>query len=138
VAKPKIERRARTARKPKALDFGERTVAFNRYMVVYSNNFDGNLSSAWRAGSTLISCYQNTTFVGTITFYSTGERMNGGYVDANGVVVVEYPISSFTDVLHLLQTSTSLNLLFVERDLNGNPLSHRVGAVMVNTKPVGS
>jgi len=117
---------------------GEYTVAFNQYNVVYSNNLQGNLSSPWRAGATSIGCYKDGNFVGVICFYNTAERMGGGYVDANGVVVIEYPIEKFEDVMRILRTFTNLSLLFVERDLQGNPLAHRVGAIMTfQKKPIG-
>jgi hypothetical protein len=71
---------------------GENTVEFNSYNVVYSNNVSGNLSSAWRAGVTEIGCYKDNDFVGLIAFYETTENMHGGYIDANGIVAIEYPI----------------------------------------------
>jgi len=117
---------------------GENSVAFNKYVVVYSNNVSGNLSSAWRAGVTEIGCYMNTDFVGTISFYETTENMNGGYIDANGVIVVEYPIAEFEDVMRILRTFKNLSLLFVENDQQGVPLAHPVGALMTfQYKPIG-
>lgn len=109
---------------------GEYSVDFNKYIVVYSNNVTGNLGSTWRAGETSIDCYKNDKFVGVICFYETTERMHGGYIDSNGVVVIEYPIREFKDIMRILKTFNNLSLLFVERDLNGTPLTHPVGAVM--------
>jgi hypothetical protein len=60
--------------------------------------------------------------------------MNGGYIDGNGVVVMEYPIEEFEDVMRILKTYGSLSLLFVENDLQGVPLAHPVGAVMTFAK----
>ncbi len=113
---------------------GEHTVDFNKYIVVYSNNFDGNLSSTWRAGETSISCYKDDAFVGVISFYESAERMGGGYIDANGVFVVEFPVEKFGDIMRTLKTFSSLSLLFVEKDLSGTPLAHRVGALMTFQK----
>ena len=113
---------------------GECTVDFNKYIVVYSNNVNGNLSSPWRAGETCIECYKDDLFVGSIVFYEMHENMNGGYVDGNGVVVMEYPIEEFEDVMRILKTFGSLSLLFVEKDLQGVPLAHPVGAVMTFAK----
>ena len=109
---------------------GEYTVDFNKYIVVYSNNYEGNLSSRWRAGCTSIDCYKDGNFVGVISFYECNENMGGGYVAGNGVVVVEYPIEEFENVLRILKTFNNLSLLFVERDTSGAPLAHKVGAVM--------
>jgi len=117
---------------------GEHTVEFNKYIVVYSNNFSGNLQSSWRAGETSISCYKDDQFVGVIDFYKTNETMNGGYVAGNGVVVIEYPIAKFEDVMRILKTFNNLYLLFVERNYQGVPLSHRIGAIMTFAKkPIG-
>jgi len=113
---------------------GECTVDFNKYVVVYSNNVNGNLSSPWRAGGTSIECYKDDQFVGSMVFYEMHENMNGGYVDANGVVVMEYPIEEFEDVMRILRTFGNLSLLFVEKDLQGVPLAHPVGAVMTFAK----
>jgi hypothetical protein len=118
---------------------GEISAQFNKYMLVYSNNFTGNLGSPWRAGGTSIGCYQDDKFVGTIAFYVTAERMHGGYVDPNGVIVVEYPIERFEDVMRTLKTFNNLYLLFVENDNQGTPLAHPVGAVMTfEMKPIGA
>jgi hypothetical protein len=118
---------------------GEISVDFNKYNVVYSNNFEGNLSSEWRAGVTDIDCYKDGNFVGVISFYETAENMGGGYVDANGVVVIEYPIEEFENVMRLLKTFNNLSLLFVEKDDQGAPLAHRIGAVMTfQMKNIGS
>lgn len=113
---------------------GECTVDFNKYVVVYSNNVNGNLSSPWRAGATCIECYKDDQFVGSIVFYEMHENMNGGYIDGNGVVVMEYPIEEFEDVMRTLRTFHQLSLLFVEKDLQGVPLAHPVGAVMTFAK----
>ena len=113
---------------------GECTVDFNKYIVVYSNNVNGNLSSPWRAGETCIECYKDDLFVGSIVFYEMHENMNGGYIDGNGVVVMEYPIEEFEDVMRILKTFGSLSLLFVQKDLQGVPLAHPVGAVMTFAK----
>jgi hypothetical protein len=113
---------------------GECTVDFNRYIVVYSNNVNGNLSSPWRAGGTSIECYKDDQFVGSIAFYEMHENMNGGYIDGNGVVVMEYPIEEFEDVMRILRTFNNLSLLFVEKNLQGVPLTHPVGAVMTFAK----
>jgi hypothetical protein len=115
---------------PPAPHNGEYTVDFNKYIVVYSNNFEGNLSSPWRAGCTSIDCYKDGNFVGVISFYETAENMGGGYVAGNGIVVIEYPIEEFENVLRILKTFHNLSLLFVERDNSGAPLAHRIGAVM--------
>ncbi len=124
---------------PPAPHNGEYTVDFNKYIVVYSNNFDQNLSSMWRAGCTSIDCYKDDAFVGVIAFYETAENMGGGYVDANGVVVVEYPIEEFENIMRILKTFTQLSLLFVERDNAGTPLAHPVGGVMTfQHKSIGS
>ena len=88
---------------PPAPHNGEYTVEFNKYLVVYSNNFDGNLSSPWRAGCTSIDCYKDGNFVGVISFYECEENMGGGYVAGNGVVVIEYPIEEFENVLRILK-----------------------------------
>jgi hypothetical protein len=109
---------------------GECSVEFNKYIVVYSNNVVGNLSSSWRAGETSIGCYKDQQFVGSIVFYETHENMNGGYVDPNGVIVMEFPIDRFEDVMRILKTFSNLYLLFVERDQQGVPLAHPVGAIM--------
>jgi len=117
---------------------GECTVEFNEYIVIYSNNVVGNQQSPWRSGGTCISCYKDGQFVGVIDFYETKENMKGGYIDPNGVVVIEYPISRFEDILHVLKQFDSLYLAIVERDNNGVALPHRVGAVMSLAKrPVG-
>jgi hypothetical protein len=117
---------------------GEYTVEFDSYSVLYSNNVTGNLGSSWRAGGTSISCYKDNQFVGLITFYETTERMSGGYVDANGVVVIEYPIREFHDIMRILKTFSNLYLLFVKRDTDGVPLPHPVGALMTfQQKPIG-
>jgi hypothetical protein len=113
---------------------GELRVAFNKYNVVYSNNVTGNLWSQWRAGQTCINCYNDDNYVGVISFYETTERMYGGYIGPFGTVVVEYPISEFEDIMRILKNFTDLSLLFVERDSNGNPLAHPVGAVMTFEK----
>jgi hypothetical protein len=124
---------------PPAPQNGETTVDFNKYIVVYSNNFDGNLSSPWRAGGTSIDCYKDGNFVGVISFYETSENMGGGYVAGNGIVVIEYPIEEFENVLRILKTFNTLSLLFVERDNAGAPLAHRIGAVMsFQAKNIGS
>jgi len=118
---------------------GEFTVEFNKFLVVYSNNFEGNLSSPWRAGSTSIDCYKDGNFVGVISFYETAENMGGGYISASGIVVVEYPIEEFENVLRILKTFNNLSLLFVEKDDQGTPLAHKVGAVMTfQMKNIGS
>jgi hypothetical protein len=118
---------------------GEYTVEFNKYLVVYSNNYEGNLSSPWRAGGTSIDCYKDGNFVGVISFYETAEKMGGGYAAANGIVVVEYPIEEFENVSRILRTFNNLYLLFVERDMNGAPLAHKIGAVMTfQMKNIGS
>ncbi len=118
---------------------GERSVQFNKYIVVYSNNFDGNLSSSWRAGGTSISCYMDDAFVGVIAFYESAETMGGGYVDAHGVIVMEFPVEKFGDIMRALKTFSSLHLLFVEKDLSGTPLAHPVGALMTfQKKPIGT
>ena len=118
---------------------GEYTIEFNKYLVVYSNNFDQNLSSPWRAGGTSIDCYKDGNFVGVISFYETAENMGGGYVASNGVVVIEYPIEEFENVMRILKTFNNLYLLFVERDNAGVPLAHRIGAVMsFQQKSIGS
>ena len=124
---------------PPAPRNGEYTVEFNKYLVVYSNNFDGNLSSPWRAGCTSIDCYKDGNFVGVISFFECEENMGGGYVASNGVVVIEYPIEEFENVMRILKTFNNLYLLFVERDNAGTPLAHRIGAVMTfQQKSVGS
>lgn len=129
---------APTSPLPLMVHNGEYGVEFNKYNVVYSNNVTGNLSSPWRAGMTCIDCYKDGNFVGVISFYETRENMHGGYIAGNGVVVVEYPISEFEDIMCILKTFTNLNLLFVERDSNGNLLTHPVGAVMTfQMKPIG-
>jgi hypothetical protein len=118
---------------------GENSVEFNKYIVVYSNNVTGNLSSPWRAGCTSIDCYKDDKFVGVISFYQTAEKMHGGYIDGNGVIVVEYPIGEFEDVMLVLRSFTNLYLLFVEKDLAGTRLAHPVGAVMTfQKKPIGA
>ncbi len=118
---------------------GERSAQFNKYVVVYSNNFDGNLSSSWRAGTTSISCYMNDAFVGLLSFYESAENMGGGYIDANGVIVIEFPVEKFGDVMKVLKAFSSLYLLFVEKDSTGTPLAHPVGALMTfQKKPIGS
>lgn len=117
---------------------GELTVDFNKYIVVYGNNVAGNQQSMWRAGGTGIACYKDDTFVGDIVFYETHETLNGGYIDANGVVVLEYPIGRFGEILQILKTFSSLSLLFVESDNQGAPLAHPVGAIMTFAmKPIG-
>jgi hypothetical protein len=117
---------------------GELTVDFNQYIVVYSNNVAGNQESMWGAGGTTIACYKDGTFVGDIVFYETHENLNGGYIDANGVVVLEYPIGRFEEVLQILKTFSSLSLLFVERDNQGVLLAHPVGAIMMfANRPIG-
>jgi hypothetical protein len=113
---------------------GENSVEFNQYLVVYSNNISGNLNSAWRAGGTSISCYKNDAFVGVISFYQTAERMRGGYISGNGILVVEFPIGEFEDIMRILKTFNNLYLLFVEKDNNGTALSHPVGAIMTFQK----
>ncbi len=113
---------------------GEHTVDFNKYIVVYSNNFDGNLSSMWRAGETSISCYKDDAFVGVISFYESAERMSGGYIDANGVIVIEFPVEKFADIMRVLKSFGSLSLLFVEKDQTGKFLAHPVGALMTFQK----
>jgi hypothetical protein len=124
---------------PPAPHNGEYTVDFNKYLVVYSNNFDQNLSSPWRAGCTSIDCYKDGNFVGVISFYESAENMGGGYVSGNGIVVVEYPIEEFENVMRILKTFNNLSLLFVERDNAGVPLAHRIGAVMTfQMKNIGS
>jgi len=124
---------------PQLAHNGEYTVEFNKYIVVYSNNYEGNLSSPWRAGGTSIDCYKDGNFVGVISFYECAECMSGGYVAANGIVVVEYPIEEFENVLRILKTFNNLSLLFVEKDDQGAPLAHRIGAVMTNQmKNIGS
>jgi hypothetical protein len=123
---------------PPSVHNGEYTIDFNKYNVVYSNNVTGNLWSPWRAGNTSIDCYKDDKFVGVISFYETRENMRGGYMGGNGVVVIEYPISEFEDIMRILKTFTNLSLLFVDRDLNGNLLTHPVGAVMTfQMKPIG-
>ena len=123
--------------RPPALG-GERSVEFNKYIVVYSNNFDGNLSSTWRAGGTSIGCYMDDAFVGVIAFYESAETMRGGYIDAHGVIVMEFPIDRFEDIMRILKTFSSLYLLFVEKDLTGTSLAHPVGALMTfQKKPIG-
>ncbi len=118
---------------------GENGVDFNRYMIVYSNNVTGNLWSAWRAGVTEIGCYKDADFVGVISFYETAENMKGGYIDGNGVIVIEYPIAQLEDVMRILRTFDNLSLILVETDLQGNPLPHPVGAVMTfEQKPIGT
>lgn len=119
---------------PSAPYNGEVGADFDRYVVVYSNNVTGNQQSVWRAGETTICCYKQDTFVGAICFYETKEAMNGGYVDANGVIVVEYPISRLADVLRLLETISNPYLIFVERDNQGAWLRHPVGAIMTGSK----
>jgi hypothetical protein len=109
---------------------GENSVEFNNYILIYSNNVSGNLWSPWRAGVTQISCYKDNDFVGVISFYETTENLHGGYIDPNGVIVIEYPIAQFEDVMRTLRTFNNLSLLFVEKDLQGTPLAHPVGAVM--------
>ena len=117
---------------------GEHTIEFNKYIVVYSNNFGANLSSPWRAGETSINCYKDDKYVGCIVFYESAERLRGGYIDANDVVVIEYPIDKFEDIMRILKTFISLYLLFVEKDSQGTPLAHPVGAVMTfQKKPIG-
>lgn len=113
---------------------GEVDVEFNKYIVVYSNNVTGNQQSVWRAGGTCISCYKDDAFVGVITFYETRENMNGGYIDANGVLVVEYPMSRFADVMQVLKTFSNLYLMFVQRDHQGALLPHPVGGLMTFAK----
>jgi hypothetical protein len=116
---------------------GENGTEFNNYMIVYSNNISGNLMSTWRAGGTAIACYMDSQFVGTICFYpdpSTGVR---SYIDPNGVIVVSYPLSSFSDILTILLQEKPLYLTIVERDMQNNPLNPPVGAVMTMTEPVG-
>ncbi|MGB7538025.1 MAG: hypothetical protein WBM17_05770, partial [Anaerolineales bacterium] len=124
---------------PPAPHNGEYTVDFNKYIVVYSNNFDQNLSSPWRAGGTSIDCYKDGNFVGVISFYEAAENMGGGYVAGNGIVVIEYPIEEFENVMRILKSFNQLSLLFVERDNAGVPLAHRIGAVMsFQQKSIGS
>ena len=118
---------------------GEFDVEFNKYIVVHSNNVVGNQQSPWRAGCTCIDCYKDDTFVGVIAFYETKENMNGGYIDPNGVIVVEYPIARFADVMQVLKTFSSLYLIFVERDYQGAFLQHPVGGIMTFAKkPIGT
>ena len=118
---------------------GENSVEFNQYLVVYSNNISGNLSSPWRAGGTSISCYKDDTFVGVISFYQKTERMRGGYISGNGILVVEFPIGEFEDIMRILKTFNNLYLLFVAKDTNGVALSHPVGALMTfQKKPIGT
>jgi hypothetical protein len=118
---------------------GEYTVDFNKYIVVYSNNFQGNLSSRWRAGCTSIDCYKDGNFVGVIAFYETAENMGGGYVAGNGVVVVEFPIEEFENIMRILKRFSQLSLLFVERDNQGALLAHKVGGIMTfQMKNIGS
>jgi hypothetical protein len=45
---------------------GEYMVDFNKYILAYSNNFYGNLSSIWRAGCISIDGNKDSDFVGVI------------------------------------------------------------------------
>ena len=56
--------------------------------------------------------------------------MNGGYIDPNGVIIMEFTTDRFEDVMRILNTFSNLYLLFVERDQQGVHLSHPVGAIM--------
>ena len=118
---------------------GEFSAEFNKYIVVYSNNVGGNQQSVWRAGDSCIACYKDNLFVGVISFYENHETMNGGYIDANGVIVIEYPIARFNEIMLTLRRFSNLYLLIVERDSQGTPLAHRVGAIMTfQKKPIGN
>ncbi len=118
---------------------GEFEVGFNKYVVGYSNNFEGNLLSPWRAGMTSINCYQDNTYVGAIYFFETAENFCGGYISSNGIVVMEFPIEEFENILRILRKFNNLVLRFVENDDDGTPLAHRIGAVMTDQqKSIGS
>jgi hypothetical protein len=121
---------------PLGVNTGENTVEFNRYMIVYSNNFTGNLSSRWRAGMTGISCYKDTQFVGAVYFYPDPASMPASYKDPDGVLCLNYPLSSFHDALSLLEQKGPLCLLLVERDEQNNPLNPPVGAIMTAVEMV--
>jgi hypothetical protein len=141
MKKSKPTKRSTGLRPPKKVPLraqtGENMVEFNSYMITYSNNMAGNLMSTWRAGMTLISCYKDTQFVGSIGFYPDPATAPPSYMDPNGVIVLSYPLSSFNGILALLLHEKPLYLLLVEKDQQNNPLSPPVGAVATATELVG-
>jgi hypothetical protein len=112
----------------------EFSIGFNKYFVLYSNNFAGNLSTYWRAGVTKIRCFNDETFVGEISFYANSEVRDGGYIGPGNIIYIEYPIEKFGEILNILRTFTGLQLLFVERDQQGTPLPHAFGSIATFTK----
>ena len=116
---------------------GETMVEFNRCMVIYSNNLDGNQAASWRAGMTSISCYMDMQFVGEIKFYPDNIVQPPSFCDPNGVLCLYFPVSDFQNVLTLVNEKKPLYLLFVEKDDQNNPLNPPVGAISTAQQPIG-
>jgi hypothetical protein len=116
---------------------GETSVEFNRCMVIYSNNLDGNRPSTWRASMTSISCYMDTQFVGEIKFFQDNIIQPLSFRDPNGVICLYFPVSDFQDILALVNGNKPLYLFFVEKDEQNNPLNPPVGAIATAQQPIG-
>ncbi len=138
---------------------GEYSIDFDHYMVVYGDHSDYGADALprrsartalmlgdraprsddplCRSGDTSIGCYQGNRLVGSINFYPPAGDHPNSMVDADGLVVLWYPLASFPHILQVLLHEKELTLSLVRDDLDGRQLQSPMASLLTCPAPTG-
>ncbi len=138
---------------------GEYSIDFDHYMIVYGDHSDYAADALpgrsaltalmlgdraprsndllCRSGNTSIGCYQGNRLVGSINFYAPAGGHPSSTVDADGLLVLWYPVASFPHILQVLLHEKDLTLSLVRDDLDGRELQSPMGSLLTWPEPTG-
>ncbi len=138
---------------------GEYSIDFDHYMIVYGDHSDyggDGLSRRsaltalmlgdrnprsddllCRSSDTSIGCYQGNRLVGSINFYPSAGGHPNSTVDADGLLILWYPLASFPHILQVLLHEKELTLSLVRDDLDGEQLQSPMGSLLTWPEPTG-